>query len=584
MYQRLASLVLGAFVFVQSAMAQNDFQFTLTANDTIAWSLTSVSSPKIFAGQIPADNPPINLILGKRYAVTNLVPGLHTFQVISTTELGANIMLSEGVEFGLAEFDPDVNWVDDEAGHVEFTVSQSMLDMISLDNGVPGYQCGIHPATMRGAIRFFGNGVRIVDPIPEAIPKGKERIELQTVVEGMVSPLGVATVDDGSGLGFAYDQTGVVAVLSFGFPLGYNAVDLSSRLVTLNAAYDERGLLGLAVHPDFANHPKVYTYTSEPATGLADFTTDMGGSLPDHQSVIAEWSMDTSLMGAIDVASRREVMRIDEPQANHNGGALHFGPDGKLYISVGDGGAADDQGAGHGADGNGQNIDNVYGKILRIDVDGANSANGQYGIPADNPFVGANGLDEVFAYGFRNPYAFSFDPVTGLLYVGDVGQNDIEEIDQVFAGGNYGWRHKEGSFFFDPNGDNSGFVTTIAVEPVPAVYDPAAQYDHGEGQAVIGGPVYRGLALPSLVGHYITGDLNGRLFYLDNDGKLAEFILGNTDRPFGLFLKGFSVDDQGEVYVCASANIGPSGAGGVIYKIIAAPAENAVNANWQLYR
>jgi len=167
---------------------------------------------------------------------------------------------------------------------------------------------------------------------------------------------------------------------------------------------------------------------------------------------------------------------------NHNGGELAFGKDRMLYISLGDGGNADDEGPGHVAGGNAQSLaaGNVLGKVLRIDPHGSNSANGQYGIPAGNPFVGAPGADEIWAYGFRNPYRFSFDK-SGRLLVADLGQNDIEEVDDVRAGGNYGWPVKEGTFLFD-QGDltnpNDGSVTANSPGAPAGLSDPIAQYDH----------------------------------------------------------------------------------------------------------
>lgn len=161
-----------------------------------------------------------------------------------------------------------------------------------------------------------------------------------------------------------------------------------------------------------------------------------------------------------------------------------------LYISLGDGGAAGDQGVGHVPGGNGQEPGNILSTIIRIDPDGDDSANGQYGIPDDNPFVGTSGLDEIFAYGFRNPFRFSFDARTGEMYIADVGQNDIEEIDLGVAGGNYGWNIKEGSFCFDPNGADPGFVFECGADDVPEeveLIDPIAEYDHDEGIAVVGG-------------------------------------------------------------------------------------------------
>ena len=179
------------------------------------------------------------------------------------------------------------------------------------------------------------------------------------------------------------------------------------------------------------------------------------------------------------VASQRELLRIDKPEYNHNGGALAFGPDGLLYISVGDGGFGDDQGPGHVPGGNAQSLapGNVLGKILRIDPRGHNSANHQYGIPADNPFVGKPGADEIFAYGFRNPYRMSFDQNTGQLWVGDVGQNAIEEVDIVQAGGNYGWHEKEGTFLFSPGArlnPNDGVVTANSPGQPEGLIDPVA--------------------------------------------------------------------------------------------------------------
>jgi glucose/arabinose dehydrogenase len=285
-------------------------------------------------------------------------------------------------------------------------------------------------------------------------------------------------------------------------------LDLRSRLVPLGA-YDERGLLGLAVHPNFAQNPLIYTYTSEPSNGPADFSTTLSaGATNNHQSVIAEWRLTAGNTNEVDPASRREILRIDQPQSNHNGGAMHFGPDGLLYVALGDGGQADDQGEGHSPMGNGQDTSNPFGSMLRIDVDARTSANSQYGVPTDNPFVGADGVDEIYAYGFRNPYRFSFDRMSGQLYVADVGQNSIEEIDVVTKGGNYGWRVKEGTFFFDPNGASAGYVTDVPVVPVPAgLIDPIAQYDHDEGLAVVGGYVYRGSGVPALQGRYVCSTL-----------------------------------------------------------------------------
>lgn len=421
-------------------------------------------------------------------------------------------------------------------------------------------------------------GERIDDPIIARLPKGDTTIELEMVADGLIAPLGMAVPDDGSGRILVYDQGGLVHLISNGVKADAPVLDVRNRLVPLGS-YDERGLLGLATHPNFAQSPLIYTYTSEPIGAAADFTASLeAGATNDHQSVIAEWRLDAANTNQVDVNSRREILRIDKPQANHNAGTMRFGPDGFLYITVGDGGAADDEGSGHVPGGNGQAITNVYGKVLRIDIDGRTAPNGQYAVPADNPFVGQDGLDEIYAFGLRNPYNFSFDRLTGELYLADVGQNEVEEINRVFRGGNYGWPIKEGSYYFDPNGTNAGFITTLPVREVPAnLADPIAQYDHDEGVAVVGGYVYRGAQLPGLVGRYVAGDWGnfdqaaGRLFYLDHV-ELKELRIGLDDRPLGLWLRGFGQDQDGELYIFGSTNVGPVGTSGVVLKIVPPPA------------
>jgi glucose/arabinose dehydrogenase len=421
----------------------------------------------------------------------------------------------------------------------------------------------------------------IANPIADPIPKGDITVELKTIADGMISPLGMAVPDDGSGRMFVYDQAGLVWLVTAAGRSPAPVLDLRTRLVNISGNYDERGFLGLALHTNFATYPYLYTYTSEFSSGPADFpsTLQLGGT-NNHQSVIAEWQLNPSTTNVVNPATRREILRIDQPQSNHNGGAMRFGPDGLLYVALGDGGAADDQGNGHtDPGGNGQNSNNIWGTVIRIDVNGNNSANGQYGIPASNPFVGGPGVDEIFAYGLRNPFSFHFDRTTGDLWLGDVGQNKIEEINIITVGGNYGWNVKEGTFYFDPNGAAAGYVTAFPTRPVPpGLIDPVAEYDHDDGTAVIGGTVYRGSALPALVGRYVFGDWgvfgspSGRLYYLDAGMNVKELRLGLEDRPLGLYLKGFGEDAAGELYIFASRPQGPTGAGGVMLKLVPPPA------------
>ncbi|MGH2546162.1 MAG: PQQ-dependent sugar dehydrogenase, partial [Actinomycetota bacterium] len=276
------------------------------------------------------------------------------------------------------------------------------------------------------------------DTIFAPIRPGGFPMRLETTATGLTAPLkGVVAPGQPSRI-YVVDQPGVIWAIDLGTGAKSVFLDVTSRIVTLGVfgpgTFDERGLLGLAFHPDYTTNGRLYTYTSEPEAGPPTFATTLPpGTPPDHQNVVAEWRVPdpTDPASVVDPASRRELIRVDWPQFNHDGGDLAFGPDGMLHISMGDGGGADDQGVGHvGPIGNAQVLTNPLGKIHRIDVDGSDSANGQYGIPADNPFVGTPGaVEEIFAFGFRNPYRFSFDRATGNLFVGDAGQNDIEEVD-----------------------------------------------------------------------------------------------------------------------------------------------------------
>ena len=579
-------IALGAIAFaaaclilVSGARAQtSDFNLTFDNNSFIAYVLTAVSSTKVYSGTLPAENPKLNLIVGKRYGIQVLHYTSHPFQVVAKGATSASdvVLLGQGAASGSFESDSAVAWTD-SGGTVAFTATLALVQAMKASGATPGYRCQIHPSTMRGSFTVYGDGAPIENPISRRIPQGSVVVELQEVAKGLVSPLGLVAPNDGSKRLFVYDQAGWVWIIAGGVRLTKPFLDARSRLVKLTASFDERGLIGFALHPDFAKNGKIYTFTSEPVGPKADFSTTIpAGEKFNCQSVIAEWKVSASSTNVIDKATRRELLRIDKPQFNHNGGQLLFGRDKLLYIAIGDGGAGDDQGSGHGSEGNGQNIEVVYGKILRIDVQSTNSANGHYGIPAGNPFVGKPGLDEVYAYGLRNPYAFSLDKKTGKITVGDVGQNDIEEIDILVNGGNFGWRLKEGSFNFDPNGSGEGYVTDTPVEPLPSgLINPIAQYDHDDGTAIIGGHVYLGTVIPKLAGRYVFGDFgtsfaapSGRLFYLDASNNIRELKIGKTTRPLGLWLRGFGKDLKGEIYVLGTKNLGPSGSTGLVLKIV----------------
>jgi glucose/arabinose dehydrogenase len=449
------------------------------------------------------------------------------------------------------------------------------------------------------AIVLGADPVRLEDPIPALIPASKITVDLKTVASGFISPVASAIAPGDRDHIYVADQVGKLYKVSVSerSPGGTPSVflDVTDRIVKVGLFpplnYDERGLLGIAFHPDFRRNGFFYTFTSQPAVGKADFSTQPVGVAPDSHTVITEWKVAQPGVknSPVDYNSARVLMRIDKPQFNHNGGTLAFGPDKLLYISVGDGGSADDEGDGHVVGGNGQSLadGNVLGKILRIDPRGNNSANRQYGIPYDNPFVNKVGADEIYAYGFRNPYRMSFDKKTGKLYVGDVGQNDIEEIDVVVKGGNYGWPIKEGTFLFDTGNGRpapnvgKGFVFQDSPGQPAGLIDPIAQYDHVDGPGLpevrvsaIGGFVYRGEKIKKLRGKYVFGDYsaeigeaaNGHLYTLGKNKRVEEIqVTGRTS--LGLAVLGWGSDHDDELYLLANGTGTLNGTTGVVLKL-----------------
>jgi len=422
------------------------------------------------------------------------------------------------------------------------------------------------------------------DPIPGGIAKSDTVVTLEPLLEGLTSPLWGATAPGLRKTLFVVDQVGTLTAVNVDDGTSATVLDVGDRLVDLGAfgpgTFDERGFLGVAFDPKFRRNGLLYTYTSERVAGAADFSTIPEGDEANHQAVITEWrsTKPNDPYAPIDPASGRELLRIDQPQFNHNSGALAFDRHGHLLIAFGDGGGADDEGVGHGATGNGQDLSNPLGSILRIDPRGHNSANGAYGIPRSNPFVGKAGVvEETFAYGFRNPFRMSVDTKTGDIWVGDVGQNDIEEVDVVVAGGNYGWNLKEGSFFFDGNGEEEpGFVTDVDPGVPAGLIDPVTEYDHDEGVSVIGGFVYHGRDIRSLRGTYVFGEFaptfsnDGRLFTYSNSSGLEELRLRGAPN-LGASLLGFGQDHSGELYVMTNTTIVPFGDTGVVWRLKEAP-------------
>ncbi|BBO32864.1 PQQ-dependent sugar dehydrogenase [Lacipirellula parvula] len=446
-------------------------------------------------------------------------------------------------------------------------------------------------------------------PYTTPIAKGAISVRLEPVATGMAAPdYAISPPDDASRL-FVVEQRGLLRIIQNGALLPGAALDVSGRVsppFVAGNANDERGLLGLAFHPGFNDSASVgyhtlYTYGSEPIpAGTAPTFVAPNNAAQAYKNVVNEWKISAADPNVIDPASRREVVSFGKNAGNHNGGTLAFGPDGYMYIGLGDGGNANDTGTSHiEPGGNSQNLSTPLGKMLRIDpvnpaltstsVD-AVSGNAQYRLPATNPFQGANQLREIYAYGFRNPYRFAFDTANGELILADVGQNNIEEINRVTLGGNYGWAVKEGTFLFNrsngtigaPPGNNSPGSPAGMIDPIQGTLG-TLQYDHGDGISITGGFVYRGSAIPQLVGKYVFGDLalrgtpvraDGRLFYADlTTGVINEFRIpqfANDQLPNGLTVHGFGEDGAGELYALVT-NTPANGAGGIVYKFAAVP-------------
>jgi glucose/arabinose dehydrogenase len=445
---------------------------------------------------------------------------------------------------------------------------------------------------------------KLVDPIPALITNAQGvTVKLVPVAKGLVAPVWGSSAPGRPHELFVAEQTGQVVAIDLKTGLTRTFLDASSRLVPLGVfrGYDERGLLGIAFHPNYRKNGLLYTFTSEPKNTLTDFPTPQGAAANVH-STITEWHVNSpGTDGAlVDPGSARVLMRFAKPQFNHNGGGIAFGPDGLLYIGSGDGGAANDAGPGHTAKGNAQDPSNLLGKILRIDVDARSAPNAQYGIPRGNPFAPKGGpaggqagcddgfCDEIYAWGLRNPFRISFDRKTGQLLTGEVGQNDVEEVDIVRKGMNYGWPYKEGTFFFKVNPANSqGYVSDVDPGVPAGLAGPLAQYDHGEGIAIVGGFVYRGESIKALRGRYVFGDYsrvffgnNGRLMHLvnrlDDDGEggragamspIAEFKL-DGQAALNLSVLGFAEDARGEIYLLANSTGIPQGTTGVVLKLV----------------
>ena len=359
-----------------------------------------------------------------------------------------------------------------------------------------------------------------------AIPP--DDLALVPVISGLISPVAVRHAGDGSGRLFIVEQAGVIRIWDGAQLLATPFLNISP---IVDNGGNEQGLLGLAFHPDYETNGYFYV----------NYTYDPGASL--DRTRIARYKVSA---GNPDVADTTEtvLMEIVQDFSNHNGGDIHFGPDGYLYIGMGDGGSGGDP------NDRAQDRTQLLGKMLRIDVDGATRAGrgvitgcglaANYTIPADNPFIGdGNACDEIWAYGMRNPWRFSFDRATGALFIGDVGQNLWEEIDLQPAtssgGENYGWRCYEGTYEYNTTGCASTYV------------DPILEYGHTGGRcSLTGGYAYRGHGIGGFDGTYIFGDYcTGEIWFATAAGGWSSVLWSDTS--FGI--STFGEDEDGEIYV-----------------------------------
>src|SRR6478752_3166834 len=341
------------------------------------------------------------------------------------------------------------------------------------------------------------------------------RVALESVATGLDAPLAIVNAHDGSNRLFVVEQGGRIRIVKDGTLLPAPFLDVRDRI----SSGGERGLLGLAFHPRFPADPRLFV----------DYTD------PNGDTQVSSFAVNPASPDQADPRSEVKILHVQQPYANHNGGAVVFGPDGKLFISLGDGGSEGDP------QGYGQNPRTLLGKILRIDVD-SRSGDRQYAIPPDNPFAdGAGGAPEIWLTGLRNPWRISFDRATGDLWIGDVGQSAWEEVDVQRAGApggtNYGWNRMEGRHCFQPSTgcDETGLTM------------PVTDYGHDQGCTVIGGSVVRGPDQPALIGGYLFADYcSGRIWAIDPSTDAYRDPTAVADS--GHRIAAFGEDEAGNLY------------------------------------
>jgi glucose/arabinose dehydrogenase len=366
--------------------------------------------------------------------------------------------------------------------------------------------------------------------------------KLEKFADSLYGPVALENAHDGSGRIFVGEQAGRIMIIKNGKALKQPFLDMRKSLVPMRNEYMDVGLLGFAFHPDYKNNGRFFVHYSAPSTkGF------------NNKSVLAEFHVsDTN--SDIAINKRNIILEVEQPEPNHNGGNIVFDEKGYLYIGFGDGGGQGDQ---HGTIGNGQDLNQLLGKIIRIDINQGRP----YSIPDDNPFVNKEGRKEIWSYGMRMPWRISFDTKTQELFCGDVGQNLYEEVDIIEKGKNYGWRAMEGFHIYD----------SILYKKENDYTLPIIEYPHSVGVSITGGYVYRGKEFPGMQGLYIFGDWASKLFYLEKENQQwirhdSRFV-GKEDNKFPFTINSFGVDENGEIYAVTQNEIGAISPTGVIYKI-----------------
>lgn len=400
----------------------------------------------------------------------------------------------------------------------------------------------------------------LVNPLP-SVPGSGITVTLELVAGGLdypATPTKIVQPDDGSGRLLIAGLGGVITLVQ---PGGAQSLFFDTTSANTKINPEHYGMTSIVLHPGYADPQspgfrRFYcVLTEKKESGVADF-----GFGVNHQDIVYEFQADAADPDVGDPATRREILRVDQPALDHNMMDLVFDHDELLYVTFGDGGNNPPGDPVNSM--NAQDVTQVFGKILRIDPLGAvgtTSANGNYSIPDDNPFVGVTGIDEIFVFGVRSPYRLTFDRLTGQGYFGDVGQKSIEEINVLTLGGNYGWNLKEGSYIYDTDTQQ----LCVDTSPDPSLIDPFGEYDHQVGRSIVGGYVYSGADTPILGGKMVLADYNGtgsvatrraKLFFMNmSTGEIRQIDVSPAGEPLPERIYTLGEDVSGEIYIGGAA-------------------------------